>query len=125
MLSAKEEHGLIILEIGGKLDSEDFDAFTPLFERIADRESGTVPMLIILKPDFSGWDLGGLWRDLKFDVRHKDQFGRIAIVGDKKWAKWATQFYDPLFRAKMRYFEIDVLAIAKSWARENLKGTNQ
>lgn len=51
------------------------------------REQGTVPMLIELSPDFTGWDPGGIWRDLKFDAKHKDSFGRIAIVGDAQTAR--------------------------------------
>jgi len=41
-------------------------------------------MLIELAPDFRAWGFGGLWRELEFDVRHKDSFSRIAAVGDSK-----------------------------------------
>ncbi|WP_324262274.1 STAS/SEC14 domain-containing protein [Altererythrobacter sp. H2] len=75
-------------------------------------------MLIELSPDFTGWDPGGIWRDLKFDAKHKDSFGRIAIVGDRKWEEWGTKVSDPHFRAKMKFFEPLERDAAESWARD-------
>ena len=117
MLTAQEHNGVLHIRAGGKLSDADYEAFVPLFERAAAREPGTVPMLIELLPDFAGWDLAGLWRDLKFDIRHKDRFGRIAIVGDKKWEEWGMKLFDPLFRAEMCFFPTDRLDEAEAWAR--------
>ena len=117
MLALKEENGLLWIRAGGRLEDEDYNRFVPQFERIAEREAGTVPMVIELAPDFSGWDLGGLWRDLKFDVRHKDCFGRIAIIGDSKWEEWGTQMSSSLFRAEMKFFQPSQRSHAESWVR--------
>lgn len=104
MLEIAEESGLIRIWAGGTLESSDYDRFVPQFERIAARERGTAPMFIELAPGFSGWDLSGFWRDLKFDVRHKDSFGRIAVIGDSKWEEWGTKASNPFFRAEMKFF---------------------
>ena len=119
MLRIEERGGLITITAGGTLESADYDRFVPIFERIAAQKAGTVPMLIVLMSDFSGWDLGGLWRDLKFDVKHKDSFGRIAIVGDRKWEEWGTKLFDPLFRAEMKFFATAERGAAQSWVRED------
>ena len=117
MLALKEENGLLWIRAGGRLGDEDYDRFVPQFERIAEREAGTVPMVIELAPDFSGWDLGGLWRDLKFDVRHNDRFGRIAIIGDSKWEEWGAKMSSSLFRAEMKFFRPSQRSHAESWVR--------
>ena len=117
MLALKEENGLLWIRAGGRLEDEDYNRFVPQFERIAEREAGTVPMVIELAPDFSGWDLGGRWRDLKFDVRHKDCFGRIAIIGDSKWEEWGTEMSSSLFRAEMKFFQPSQRSHAESWVR--------
>ena len=117
MLALKEENGLLWIRAGGRLEDEDYNRFVPQFERIAEREAGTVPMVIELAPDFSGWDLEGLWRDLKFDVRHKDCFGRIAIIGDSKWEEWGTEMSSSLFRAEMKFFQPSQRSHAESWVR--------
>ena len=75
-------------------------------------------MLIELASNFSGWDLSGLWRDLKFDAKHQDKFGRIAIVGNKNWQEWGTKLFDPLFpSAEMRFFDSNEIDSAELWAR--------
>ena len=118
MLTIQEDEYLIRVEVSGKLSEDDYEVFVPLFERIAARAPGTVPMLIELAPDFTGWDLVGLWRDLKFDMRHKDRFGRTAIVGTKNWEEWGTKLSDPIFPGtELRFFEARRVAGAKAWAR--------
>lgn len=123
MLEIVEENGLIRVRGRGALESSDYERFVPLFERIAAQEQGAVPMVIELGPDFLGWDLGGIWRDLRFDVKHKDQFGRIAIIGTRDWHGWATKLSDVLFPpAEMRCFDPDAGGRAERWARTGAKG---
>lgn len=115
MLQTTEVDGVLHIVAGGKLKASDYDRFKPFFERIAAQE-GAVPMLIELAPDFSGWDVGGLWQDLKFDVKHKDWFGRIAILGDKKWEEWGTKLSDPIFAsAEMHFFAPEERNDAENW----------
>ena len=57
-----------------------------------------------------------LWRDLEFDATHGDQLGRVAVVGDKKWEKWAVEASAPLFPCEMRFFESDRRDEADAWA---------
>lgn len=117
MLTLRNEGDLLRIRAGGRLSGEDYNKFVPEFERVERGSAGRIAMLIELEPDFTGWDLGGLWRELKFDARHKDSFGRIAIVGDKNWEEWGTKASDPLFTAEMRFFERDEIAAATRWAR--------
>lgn len=89
-----------------------------LFEGVATRKPEPVPMLIELSPDFSGWNVGGPWRDLNFDISHKDKFGRTAIVGTKKWEEWGTKLSNPLVpSAEMRFFAPEQRGEAESWVR--------
>ena len=117
MLELTEEARILVIRAGGKLTLADYDRFVPIFERIAAKESASVPMLIELASNFSGWDLSGLWRDLKFDAKHQDKFGRIAIVGNKNWQEWGTKLFDPLFpSAEMRFFDSNEIDSAELWA---------
>ena len=97
MLNLSEEDGLNLVEAARTVQTSDCDTFVAVFERSARRRNDTVPMLLTLAPNFSG----GLWRDLKFDIRPKDSFGRIAIVDDQKPEKRGTRIFDRLFRAQL------------------------
>ncbi|NIJ62527.1 STAS/SEC14 domain-containing protein [Qipengyuania flava] len=117
MLKIDEENGLLRIRASGQLESSDYDDFVPRFEQLVGRKPGKLPIVIELASDFAGWDLPGLWRDLKFDTRHQDSFGKIAIVGDAKWEEWGTRLSDPLFRAEMKFFESSQHQVAESWVR--------
>ena len=118
MLSVEDRDGLLYVRAGGRLEPQDYHRFVPHFETLSDRAPGAASMLIDLAPDFEGWSLAGLWRDAKFDVRHNDRFGRIAVVGDKRWEKWSADLSAPLFPgSEVRFFERGEGAAADAWAR--------
>lgn len=120
MLNIQEtDRGYLRIVADGRLSTGDYDAFVPAFERAAAKRPGPVAMLIELGPDFAGWTSAGLWSDAKFDARHAERFGPIAVVGDKRWEKWGTEVSDPFFKAEMRFFERDDLLAAEAWLGEN------
>ncbi|MEZ5936346.1 MAG: STAS/SEC14 domain-containing protein [Alphaproteobacteria bacterium] len=109
----RTDDDIIRLTASGKLTKADYDRFVPEFERMT-ATGGPVRLLIELE-NFAGWELPAIWEDLKFDVRHQDDLGRVAIVGDKAWQAWGTRLSKPFFKADMRYFERDHEAKAKTW----------
>ena len=114
MLTMSEEDAdVVVVTASGKLHKEDYDRFVPTFERIV-RERGSVRVLIELQ-DFHGWDLPGLWEELKFDIAHLSDMGRVAIVGDKAWQEWGTRLSTPFVEAEMRYFDHGRTAEAREW----------
>ena len=70
------------LHVDGKLRAEDYDAMIPKLEQ-AIAEQGKLRCLVALD-DFAGFTPSALADELKFDVRHHDDFERCAIVGDSK-----------------------------------------
>lgn len=108
--------GVLHILADAQLTADDFDSFVPRFEALAGK--GPAAMLIELGPGFSGWSAGGLWQDLRFDAAHMRQFGRIAVLGDKRWEKWGTQASAPLFPGEMRFFEREERRAAEEWLRE-------
>ncbi|MBX3562687.1 MAG: STAS/SEC14 domain-containing protein [Sphingomonas sp.] len=111
----RRDDGVLRILAEGKLTADDLARFEPRFEALA--RSGPTPMLIELGPDFSGWTPCALWSDLSFDRRHRSQFGRIAIVGDKGWERWGTELTDPLFPGEMRFFDRGASDQAEAWLR--------
>lgn len=49
------------------------------------------------------------------DVAHEKDYERIAMVGDRKWQEWATQFMKPFTNADIKYFNINQKEEAKIW----------
>lgn len=55
--------------------------------------------------DFEGFGLEAIWEDIKFDYNHQRQYGKTAIVGDKKWEEWGTKFSNIFFDAELKFFD--------------------
>ena len=113
----KRADGVLHIIADGQLTTGDYVGFVPKFEMLAGK--GPSPMRIELGPGFTGWSLAALWRDLKFDYRHREQFGRMAVIGDKRWEKWGTELTSPFFPGEMRFFEHGREAEAEEWLRSS------
>jgi len=112
-VSTEANGKLIVVHIGGKLHTEDYQHFVPTVEKSI-QEHGTVRMLVQMH-NFHGWDAGALWQDIKFDARHFDQIERLALVGETTWEKWMAAFCKPFTTASVRYFASDQLKAARDW----------
>ncbi len=94
---------ILAVDIKGKLEKKDYELFAPEVERLIDKH-GKVSILVDLT-GFEGWDAGGLWEDIKFDVKHFNDVERIAFIGQSRWQKGMATFCKPFTTAEIRYFE--------------------
>jgi SpoIIAA-like len=104
------------IRAGGRLRAGDYDAMESRLEAELTRRGGRAPLLLDLR-GWRGWTPGGLIRDLRFDLRHRNSFTRIAVVGDRAWHEWLTIAAKPLFSGPMRYFEAQREAQARQWLK--------
>ena len=87
----------------GRLSSSDYDSLEPAIEEELSRKGERAPLLLDLT-GWRGWTARGLVRDLRFDLKHRNSFTRIAVLGDRAWHKWLTAAAKPVFSGPMRYF---------------------
>lgn len=99
----------------GKLERDDYERVLPLLEAQLERE-GALRALIVLR-DFKGWTLGAALDDLRFDLSHRKDFDRMAIVGEGSLQKWATTLSAPLFSGEVRFYELAEEQRARDWVR--------
>ncbi len=103
-------------KLSGTLHDEDYKNFVPVID--AALASHDKVRLLAQFHDFRGWDLKALWDDIKLSTTHCTKIERIALVGEKAWEKWMAQVCKPFTMAKIRYFDVQELAAAKSWLTE-------
>jgi hypothetical protein len=65
------------------ITKEDYERLLPELEKLLDNHSRL--RFFIKLENLSGFDTEALWKEIKFDYKHKNQYGRTATVGDKKW----------------------------------------
>ncbi len=113
-----EEDGgkILVVHVSGKLAKADYEHFLPEVERLVGQH-GKLRILFIMN-DFHGWDLGALWEDIKFDIKHFADIERLAMVGERKWEHGMATFCKPFTKAKIRYFDHTDAAEARKWLGE-------
>jgi hypothetical protein len=111
-----KENGVLTITASGHLSKEDLDGITPQLAELLDRH-GRLRFYVELR-DVTGFGLGALWEDLKFDLQHRRQYGRTAIVGDRTWQSSASRLAGLFFGAEVRFFEADQREAAWAWGNE-------
>lgn len=109
-------HQYLVVRASDKLSKEDYAQFVPEVERLI-KEEGKIRLLFEMQ-DFHGWEVGALWEDIKFDLKHFADIERLAIVGEKKWEEWMATFCKPFTRAEIRYFDQSQTDEARNWLAE-------
>lgn len=107
---------LIEVHATGKLTREAYEAFVPMTEQKI-KEHGKVRILFVMH-DFHGWDMGAVWADFKFDLKHFRNIERLALVGETKWEKGMAVFCRPFTTASIRYFDHTKIEDARAWLGE-------
>jgi hypothetical protein len=113
----------------GKLTHEDYQLFTPMVDKVLEETKtikadllGFVPIvdkvvdkvleetkvsdinLLVDMRDFEGWEFMAAWDNLKFGVEHRNDFEKMAILGDKNWEKAATSMMNHLIQGEAEFF---------------------
>jgi hypothetical protein len=91
------------IRASGRLGTADYRGFEPAFAAELAHRNTPMPLLLDLR-GFRGWTPAAFLRDLRWDLRNRRAFSKIAVVGDRSWHRWITAAGAPLFRAPMRYF---------------------
>ena len=115
MLSYKEMDNLAAAEIviTDRVSTEEFDATAKKLEAFIGRH-GRVRVLEVIK-DFEGMDAAAFWHDLKFSLRHLNDFSRCAIVTDAKWLALWSAIVAPFIECEVSYFRPDEVDKARDW----------
>ena len=106
----------LVVHVWGKLVRADYERFLPQFAKLSQRP-GKLRLLFDMI-GFEGWDAGALYDELKFDLKHANDFERVATVGDKEWERVMARLIKPFTTAKTRYFDAPQYATAREWLSE-------
>jgi hypothetical protein len=108
---------LLVLRIQGELKKSEFDAVqTQFIQKIAG--GGPVKLLVMLE-NFTGWERSEAWGDTDFFFEHRNDFEKIAAVGDQTWEAQLLAFTGAgLRKGPVRMFPETGEAEARAWLAE-------
>ncbi len=107
---------LVTVEASGRVTRDDFKDVVPQLEG-AISTHGKLRMLLRLD-HVSRWQPDALLEDAKFDLKHRNHFARIAVVGHGITERIATRLAGSVVKGPVRFFERSEAAMAESWVRE-------
>ncbi|WMS45193.1 STAS/SEC14 domain-containing protein (plasmid) [Acuticoccus sp. MNP-M23] len=100
----------------GELTRKDLVGIHALLnERLA---ATSEPGLVVDLTRFTGYsDLGVFVADSRMNLAHRNDFSRIAIIGQQRWTELGTALASLLTRAEMRWFDTNRVDLGADWAR--------
>ena len=117
MADVLKEHGISIavkrskkrlfieIKMQGKLTHKDYVLFVPIVDKALKEAKGLEADLLIDLRKFSGWEMLAAWDDLKFGLKHRNDFTKMAIIGEKKWEEVSVQMMSHLMKGKTKHFK--------------------
>lgn len=95
---------IIVVQATETLTAKDYtETFIPLLEeKLAAHEK--VRVLLYLDHGFTGFEAAALWEEAKFGLAHRNDFLRLAVVGDAGWMEWLAKIGDLLAGGETRHF---------------------
>lgn len=108
---------LLAVRTTGKLDPSDLDTLLPAIkEKI--KQHGKIRFFWELDA-FEGWTPAAFVEDRFFELKHFNDFSRIAIVGEKKWEEKMASLMKPFTTAELKYFDTSQRQQALQWVQES------
>jgi hypothetical protein len=104
---------LIALRISDEVTKDDYEKISPVIESKS-KEFEQIRLYAEIGK-MSDIGLGAIWEDLKLDVKHFNDFSRIAVVGPEDWKENLVNISRQLVPADVRYFDATEVLAAKAW----------
>lgn len=113
----QHDNRLLVLRVGGELKKSELDTVQSEFvQKIAG--GGTVKLLVLLQ-NFTGWERSEAWGDTDFFFSHRNDFERIAVVGNPRWEAQVLAFTGAgLRKGPVKFFPEAGEAEARAWLAE-------
>ena len=108
---------LPVLRVTGELKKSELDAVQSEFvKKIAG--AGTVKVLVLLE-NFTSWERGADWGDTDFFFSHRNDFEKIAVVGNLRWEAQVLAFTGAgLRKGPVKFFPETGESDARAWLSE-------
>jgi hypothetical protein len=108
---------IYLLRVGGTLKKAELDAAQAGFAQLI-ADAGPVKLLVVME-GFTGWERGAAWDDTEFFFSHRNDFEKIAVVGDPRWEAEVMAFTGAgLRKGPVKFFPETGESEARAWLEE-------
>lgn len=116
-VDSQSQNDFLYIHITGKLTDDDYkNDFLPALKKIIDAH-GHVNALIHADENFSGWTLHAMWDDAHFGWLHRNDFQRVAFVGDMALVDYGVKISNWFMKGEMKSYKPDELEQALAFVK--------
>ncbi|MBU4567163.1 MAG: STAS/SEC14 domain-containing protein [Desulfarculus sp.] len=114
-LMPQSTEAAVAVQARGKLTDTDYQQvlIPRLREMIA--KQGKARFMLVMGPEFRGWEAKGAWDDAAFGFKHRKDFAKLALVGAPKWVKWSMDVSQHLMSGEVKNFSPEQEDQAWEW----------
>lgn len=125
MITLKEhpDRNLVELHASGRLTHAEYRDLLPRLEPWL-RTRPPVRCYVELH-DFHGWEPAAFWDEVRFDLKHRRDLGRVAVVGETRWEEWGARLSRLFFPSEIRYFDHGRADEARAWVVSESQETEE
>jgi hypothetical protein len=98
----------------GKITEKDYTKILVPATEEKLKQHGKIKMLFVLH-NMTGMELGAMWKDANFGMKHWTHLSHIALVTSHNWVRGMTTIFTPLFPGEVKVFEMSQLEEARAW----------
>ncbi|WP_158967353.1 SpoIIAA family protein [Chachezhania sediminis] len=115
MIEVKHHHGRLEAVLSGKVTQQDYvDILDPAVDAALAAHPG-LKMLVIVAPDFDGYDMGAAWEDMRLGLSRWRGFDKIAVVTDLAWMAVAVRAAGVFMPCPVKVFDPEAVPLARHW----------
>ncbi len=89
----------------GTLTHQDYEQIIPFIESYLKTLKDVKMDIFFDATEFEGWELAAIWDDFKFGLKHRNEFNKIAIIGNKNWQQTMTKIGQWFISGEIQFFE--------------------
>jgi hypothetical protein len=106
---------VVAISCSGQVTKEDYDRIlVPAILKALKRHE-KIGFLYKTSANFTGYDPGALWEDLKIGVEHPTRWERLAVVTDVDWIVHTMKLLSFLIPCPTKLFSLSQEAQANAW----------
>lgn len=111
----ESEEGIVGIRVEGKLSTEEYDLLNGYLEKLI-QDVGPINFFCDMA-NFEGLDGEALWEKMTDQLRHVQEFQRIALVGNRRWLNGEPKISVPWPKAQLKIFTPDQTDEAWQWVK--------
>ena len=118
MIELVERDGSAVrFRLSGKITDEDYETvLIPTITGILDWHA-KVNCAMEFTDEYEGYELGAMWEDTKFGLKHKNDFARVGVVGASRWIEWGVKIGNKMMDGELRTFPSEEADKAWAWVK--------